>query len=90
MSTLQEKTYTRIKSELKKNPDETVASIAKRLKLYPAYYYKHRAKLETKKPAAVKYRKFKTEAPTATPINGQLMLVMGSAEQLKQFVGGVL
>jgi len=95
MSSIMESTYKKIKAAKDKNPDQPVTAIAEKLGLDASYYYNWRARLghgkakrkDAPKAAAKRYKKIALEAPKG---DGQLILVMGSPEQLKEFVGGVL
>ena len=80
--------YNRFKAEIAKNPDTPVKQLAEKLKLNPGYYYKIRRQLADQNQPKRKYKKLKLESAPAN--QQQLMLVLGSPEQLKEFVGSIL
>lgn len=83
--TKQEKTYKAVNAALKKSPNTPIGQIFKQLKVDGSSYYNERRKRErlttkTKK----KYEKIEV-APKQ-----QLAVIMGSPDQLREFLGGVL
>jgi hypothetical protein len=80
---IEEKTYLRIKAARDKDPDLNIKEYCAKYDLSPGYYYKLRRRNEPKKaPKAVKYEQLAPSTPQ------QLMLIMGSPDQIREFIGG--
>lgn len=96
---LQQKAYERIEAARQNFPDETISSLMKRLKVKPFNYYAGKRKfadgaaaisdVKRAEPvkAASKRGRLKRTAQVAVTGAGQLVLIMGTPDQLREFVG---
>lgn len=82
--TKQEQIYRRITSALEKDPDLSVVQYAKKHNLNLGAYYRERKKQAV--PARATRQAAVREAKTR---GNQLVLVMGSPSQIREFVGGL-
>ena len=99
MSTMQEN-YEKISALKAENPELTIADICRTHKINSYGYYAIKNRLAAKakapkepatpkepKPQKVKYQRI--EAPEPQPSTGKLVMVMGSPEQIREFIGGM-
>ena len=102
MPTMQEN-YEKISALRAENPELTIADICRTHKINAYGYYAIKKRLAAKapksqkpkvpkvpkepKPQKVKYQRI--EAPEPQPSTGKLVMVMGSHEQIREFIGGM-
>lgn len=101
MSAMQEN-YEKISALKAENPELTIADICRTHKINAYGYYVIKKRLADKlpksqkpkepkpkepKPQRVKYQRM--EAPEPQPSTGKLVMVMGSPEQIREFIGGM-
>jgi len=93
----QEALYEKVQELLKKSPDKPVSQVLKEAKISSSLYYSARRKFMKPAPAKtktakVKYRKIKadTSAPPAAKSGERMVMLMGTADQIRDFMGGSL
>lgn len=90
-------TFKKVSAALAKDPQAKVSEVCKRLNLSQTLYYNAKAKRaktqapkKTRtKPRASGYQRLKATAPAPTN-DGRLLCLVGSPDQVRAFMGGVL